>query len=132
MPTSEQIEKAARAVYETIGYDYEGRLILGNGDPYGEWDLAIKAARAALTAAEEVKPSVKPLEWLKHPKANLWRAECIIGIYQVHAVIPHSEWQFDAFDGIKTTGESENPSEAKAAAQDDYEARIISALTTRP
>lgn len=70
---------------------------------------------------------VKALDWAKHPRANMWRAVTIIGVYQVAAIIEPADWKFDGVDG-GSRGEAENADAAKAAAQADYEARIMSAL----
>jgi len=48
-----KIEQVARAIYESAGYDYDGRTIKGDGTPYGEWAECVKASRAAIEAMRE-------------------------------------------------------------------------------
>lgn len=89
------------------------------------------ALRPAAPPAPEVKVEarVKPLDWVKHPTAALWRADTIIGRYQAFNIVHPSCWTFDSSDGLTTTsGDAETEAEAKAAAQADYEQRIRSAL----
>jgi len=71
-------------------------------------------------------PQVRPLVWVKHPTAEIWRCYTIIGQYMVFAISAPT-WDFD---GIKdrTTRTALNETEAKAAAQADYTRRILSAL----
>ena len=73
---------------------------------------------------------VKPLVWAKHPSRNIWRCETAIGTYKVFGIGATTTWDFDsATSGTdRTTKPSTNIEEAKAAAQADYEARIISML----
>lgn len=72
---------------------------------------------------------VEGLKWVKHPTADLWRADNLLGRYQVYAVINIVSWAFDAHDGLtRSSGDAASVDEAKAAAQKDYEARIRSTL----
>jgi len=74
---------------------------------------------------------VKPLEWVKHPTVDLWRAETILGTYHVYAIKPPFQWQFDGYDGVlKETGESDDMEAAKSAAYADLKARVLPLLET--
>jgi len=98
------------------------------------FDILCDRFRPAITAYEAAKGEgveVKPLEWVKHPSADLWRADSLLGRHQVYAVISQTSWAFDAFDGItQASGDAGSIVAAKAAAQADYETRIRSALTS--
>lgn len=54
-PSDQEVEAAAEAIYRVMGFDPLGKAVLGNGQPYGNWLMAIKAARAALIAAAAVR-----------------------------------------------------------------------------
>jgi hypothetical protein len=86
-----------------------------------------EAIRAALSAAPAPEVKVKPLEWVKHPTANGWRAETILGTHQVWSINCVS-WQFDGWSGDRLLEKAETVDAAKAAAQADYTTRIMSAL----
>jgi hypothetical protein len=71
----------------------------------------------------------KALEWVKHPHANLWRADCLTGRYQVYAITSPITWGFDGFDGLtEVFGESPTEEAAKAAAQSHFDAAVSSVL----
>jgi hypothetical protein len=71
----------------------------------------------------------KALEWVKHPHANLWRADCLTGRYQVYAITSPITYGFDGFDGLtEVFGESPTEEAAKAAAQSHFDAAIASVL----
>lgn len=78
---------------------------------------------------------VKPLEWRRHPfYSDDWRADCVIGRYEaglVHgkfvALLRHAVGDVGTRDERLTAGSGVE--QAKAAAQADYEQRILSALT---
>ncbi len=101
---------------------------------------AIDRAIAAIPAADPVtnadshqRVTVNPLGWVKHPTAPIWRADTAIGSYKVfttHGVT----WDFDsATDRNDRTSETAKDADAAfAAAQADYEARILSALDAQP
>lgn len=134
MPTSEQIEKVARLRCPFCGSRGIDRNSSGHKECYctncGASGPKVKVdwnTRAALTAAEGVKPRVKPLEWdgmdarafdlfwsVRESKSTppFWIARAPGGQLE------------NGFGGLKfNTIEA-----AKAAAQADYEARILSAL----
>ena len=80
MPTPEQIEKAARAAF---GADWPK----DDWTRFGTNDYVPNRYRrivvAALSAAEGVKPRVKPLHWVPSSGGKWLRAESISGVYEV-------------------------------------------------
>lgn len=76
---------------------------------------------------------VKALEWAEHPSGKpLWRAHApSIGWYGASAIISPASWQFDGLDETVTHDVADIDA-AKAAAQADYERRILSALEPSP
>jgi hypothetical protein len=71
----------------------------------------------------------KALEWVKHPHAELWRAYCLLGCYQVAAISSPISWGFDGFDGVtKVADEALTEDAAFAAAQSHFDASIASVL----
>lgn len=72
---------------------------------------------------------VKALEWAEHPSGKpLWRAHApSIGWYGASAIISPASWQFDGLDETVTHDVADIDA-AKAAAQADYERRILSAI----
>ncbi len=79
-----------------------------------------------------VEGRVKALEWVKHPAAEAWRADTMLGTYQVWVGSLATGWQFDGFIGERINEKSTDAVFAKAAAQTDYETRILSALISSP
>lgn len=138
MVSEKQIEAAARAAYEEamdqalafaqpklIALKKEKGLI-------GVWCQAFSSgwessARVALAAAE-VKPRVKPLEWHKSHTTS-WDDDWHTFLPLIYTIRCADEngWKWSHGGGF---GYEYSPSAAKAAAQADYEARILSALTT--
>ncbi|XKM40289.1 hypothetical protein A4U53_030625 [Rhizobium ruizarguesonis] len=47
------VERVARVAYEKMGFAYDGRTIMANGRPYGNWATALGIARAAIEAIRE-------------------------------------------------------------------------------
>jgi hypothetical protein len=93
----------------------------------GPADFArLDALAAPVDHPEVVGVKIKPLEWVKHPTVEAWRAETLVGLYQVWAVKGIS-WELSARES--TGGKAETIEAAKAAAQQDFETRIRSALT---
>lgn len=96
------------------------------------------AARAALSAAlsiEQTPPvKVKALEWRKPDQRNtLSRAENDLGVYRVWTHFEADGRWFWSLDGYeKASGECSSEDEAQAAAQQDYETRIRSAIVEVP
>lgn len=76
---------------------------------------------------------VKALEWVQHPSGKpLWRAHAPnIGWYGASAIVSHASWQFDGLDET-ITHDAAGVEDAKAAAQADFERRILSALEPYP
>lgn len=74
---------------------------------------------------------VKPLEWAKHPTADMWRVDTLIGTYKVFGVFGSPSWDFDGY-ADQTSKVSESIEAAQSAAQADYEQRIRSALVPAP
>jgi plasmid stabilization system protein ParE len=82
---------------------------------------------AALSAKEEAEPVVvKPLVWVQGRGQNL-HADSVVGPY--HVELNAGDWRFyfgSSYILLSTVGALD---EAKAAAQADYEHRILSAVT---
>lgn len=93
-------------------------------------------AEETIRALPAVTPAVKvkPLEWVAHPSAPIWRCDTPLGPYKVFALEPYPSWDFDSATDAKDkiSKRSNTPQAAKAAAQADYEARILSALDVKP
>jgi len=95
----------------------------------GGFDLRRDAIAAALDAA--AVRGVKPLEWKKPPEANtLTRAETIVGTYRVWTPYDAQDRWFVTLKSADEYWSFEARDEASchAAAQADYEKRILSAL----
>jgi hypothetical protein len=74
----------------------------------------------------DLSPAVKPLGWESY-EPNVYRAATEIGEY----VVSHGDLH-TPFMGVDSKRRPhKTPDDAKAAAQADYERRILSALTTR-
>ena len=87
---------------------------------------------AALSApAEPVGVGVRKLEWFKpDPRNSLSRAENDLGVYRTWTHFEANGRWFWSLDGYeKVSGECASEEEAKAAAQSDFESRILSALS---
>jgi hypothetical protein len=96
---------------------------------------AVVAAEAALTAALAAMPgpAVKVRELVWEDDGRVSRAKAVIGIYMVRPCLATAyagQWVLDGINDPVTLHPS--PQAAKAAAQADYEARILSALTPAP
>lgn len=78
------------------------------------------------TKLQPTATAVRALEWFKHPSANMWRAETVLGLYQVAAIVSPASWTFDGY--THASGFADGEEAAKAAAQAHYEAAIRSAL----
>ncbi len=76
--------------------------------------------------------SVQPLEWVKHPIIDAWRCDTMLGTYKVFSGggIPPT-WDFDGLTE-STSEAAATADDALAAAQADYAARILSAVTDTP
>lgn len=92
---------------------------------------ALKEIDAALSAPKAEAVTVKPLEWIGDHVAS---AETPFGTYTVAENIKDRwEWTFHKYPcGSPDETAYETEDKAKAAAQADYEARILSAIDTSP
>ncbi len=106
---------------------YPEHILRGVGPEQAFIGLAIKRGHLALPA---VQPRVKPLEW---ERGIVDWAKPLPGMkYVACSTIPAGSWAW-WLDGAEETRSVEPDEEsAKAAAQADYEARILSALDNNP
>ena len=108
-------------------------------DSHAGWDQCghahedyLKSAGAAIAALEPMdKPRVKPLEWLSLGEG--YKSFSLLGEYQVYPTASrrnhkHSAYFIDALRKSHILGYFEPSESAKAAAQADYEARILAAI----
>ncbi len=108
------------------------------GQPDTDRIANLEAALADMTQQRDAAMAgavrVKPLVWVKHPSVDIWRADTAFGTYKVFGLGPTQSWDFDSFSDLndKTSKSAESVTAAKAAAQADYNARILSALTPDP
>ena len=108
------------------------------GQPDADRSAALESALADMTrqrdAAMAGAVKVKPLVWVKHPSVDIWRADTAFGTYKVFGLGPTPSWDFDSFSDLndKTSKSAESVTAAKAAAQADYNARVLYALTPDP
>lgn len=96
------------------------------------WGRAVEAwNRRAIK--EPAPQKVKALEWAQHPSGKpLWRAQAPhVGWYGVSAIIEPASWQFQGLDEHFTL-DVDSAEAGFAAAQADYERRILSALASPP
>lgn len=92
-------------------------------------DPATVKAMAELALRSSVKTvEVKKLEWVKHPTVGAWRADTMLGTYQVWVGSIGTSWQFDSLLGEHLDTKAGDEHSAKSAAQADYERRVLSAL----
>lgn len=133
MPTSERIEKAARAVMieDGCGLTINGVRTLCDEASCGDAGelscMCRNAAKVALSAAEGVKPRVKKLEWdglRSGPYYIEIRAGGVADLY--NNMDRDEDGEIDPMQGGYLTLISLD--DLKALAQADYEARILSAL----
>lgn len=74
------------------------------------------------------QPIIKPLQWEKHPYADMWRAFTIVGVYTVSTIIDVL-WVFDGYEnGCQDAVDARDELDAKAACQADFNDRIKSVL----
>lgn len=74
------------------------------------------------------QPKIKPLQWEKHPSADMWRAFTIVGVYTVSTIIDVL-WVFDGYEnGCQDAVDARDELDAKAACQADFNDRIKSVL----
>lgn len=91
--------------------------------------------RSALTTSPPTPMTgtvgVKPLEWRWDEHRSVWAADSVIGNYIAWSISGYGYFSYQqvVYDPMKA-GSSDD--DAKAAAQADYEQRILSAITTSP
>lgn len=91
----------------------------------GACRLGWEAGRAAF-AAKPAKVGVKPLEWVHRPVFGVWSAASdTYWVWERNGIGYWRRWWPDNAGDVVAEGGQES---AKAAAQADYEARILSAL----
>ena len=97
-------------------------------DAMGFWQEH-KSADLVQYRRADLPPKVKPLEWVQHPAYQIWRCDTMIGGYKVFAERGVT-WDYDSATSRddKTSRIADTIEAAKAAAQADYEARILAAL----
>jgi hypothetical protein len=92
------------------------------------WFFACHMRSLTAAEAQEVKPRVKPLEWDRgvvdwaRPLPGMKYVACSSDPH------PHWSWWLDGLEGPIDHHKCANEQAAKAAAQADYEARILGAL----
>ena len=123
--TDEQVEAIAKAIWQAIGNDFEP---VTTQDQALVSDLSETAARAAIAALPAVGVIVKPLEWRKHPVGIV----ASTGQGASYIVDDRGDFRpkFIRWPSGNFAPDIGSLVEAKAAAQADYERRILSALTT--
>lgn len=128
-------EAIARAMCKKDGADWDAPScnFTANGEEPEEqreyWLDKAEAALAALRSAPPVGTRVKPLVWEAGGGGNDWRSETSIGVFAVNDFDGFPEdtltTRLSRLDGTHEWFSSAD--NAKAAAQADYEARILSA-----
>ena len=124
-PTDDELEATAakfdvmRAAYEAAGVN-------------GEYGAETMDDAAAMLRACKGRVRVKALEWyVGHSEVQAFaRAETIVGLYQILSVPTDSDHRLLLPD--RSCQHFTSYTAAKAAAQADYEARIIAALEPAP
>lgn len=89
--------------------------------------------REALTAAEQAEPArvkVKALEWEETEWNGGFKADSALGYYEISMGFGSDAYYWAVTNplGDDVGSDFEDPSYAKAAAQADYERRVLSAL----
>ena len=136
MPVSEeQIEAASKAVRTAMGYRH-GDIVNIGGVHVDFKQLAVAALQAAASlppdtaqGGEGTGVRVKPLVWgQEHSKVYRYSAPSVAGKYYI--TLRESGYVVERRDGDyqHTVGAFETPELAQAAAQADYESRILSTL----
>jgi hypothetical protein len=73
---------------------------------------------------------VKELSWFKHPCADLWRAECVVGIIEISGMVSPPVWTFKPYNGDEWEhGTSDSIEEAKEETQAYYDSIILELVT---
>lgn len=123
--------KSAERVDELLGWFK--RYLEGHANPKwlvahaAELAYALQSLRSSIPGGVGVK--VKKLKWQTlTPGFSLQRSACLLGDYRVWEDADGA-WEWALNDEKHSDGCEETPDAAKAAAQADYERRILSALT---
>ena len=128
-----------RVVCQRCGSNTGPRYAVSSADAIAAWNTRDSDSRIAELEAEvdrlRARLNVKPLQWIIPPAAlTVQIAETVLGKYRVWT---HTEaggrwfWDMSALGVVAATietGYAHSLEAAKAAAQADYEARILSAL----
>lgn len=87
-----------------------------------------RAAPLASETAADPRVAVKPLDWVTYPLQPLTcRVSTILGMYDASPFM----WRMAPYDGTKwTIGQAETLEAAKAAAQADFERRVLSLIVS--
>ena len=134
--TPEQIEAIKG---EVMTLEYQGGLWVCAEDYLAEHEarLAAEAERDTLAAQVEALRAVKvkPLEWLGRPDDCYMFSDTDLGIYEI-GVEYGDEWFCDFTSHrsgrpVRLSNCQDGPIAPQAAAQADYEARILTALEAR-
>jgi hypothetical protein len=118
-------------VRDELGLDFQ-TLEAAKAAAQSHYETILSALSTAVPKTEAVEVTIKSLEWIKHPTANLWRADTIVGLYQVASVVSPATWTLDGLVGASASGDADSEFGAKAACQADFEQRIHSALYAAP
>lgn len=91
--------------------------------------LGSQGVSDAIRALPSVGVTVKPLEWVDMVGRTVALAASIVGNYEIKQ---DGAWNALWFNGSRISGALPSIEAAKAAAQADYEARILAALDVQP
>lgn len=105
---------------ERIWFTKVGNDIVPNSERSRPEDVEYTRADLSPTR-EQVEAMVKPLEWEWYDPPSVWRARSAFGEYEVDT---HGSWTLTRNGSIGRVCDGGKP-----AAQADYTARILSALT---
>jgi len=111
---------------ETVRILVDLRREMGNGCVYHDSSSFPDDVAKALVADRRARPSVKPLQWTHFSNGNASARTDTGLLYFAHPDGSCRLWNGPSVKGGATLDE------AKAAAQADYERRILSALENRP
>lgn len=130
----ERLANAERQVKELqaqlVFADEQARKLEALLEPHISWDDKPSALEDALSATPgDGEVVVKPLEWREY--SGTWTAPTPFGIYRIYHYPEDGRYKW-FIEGVFGSGATTSNCEAaKAAAQSDYEARIMSALAPR-
>jgi len=131
-------------VLKGVREDWAGMTADEDGDWVSFDEIAAIPAVAASQPADPVtnadsrqRVTVKPLVWEEQDGKSYRQANCVLGQYQVSFLCEFECWQLSRFVRSgqvwkETFSRHSNKDAAKAAAQADYEARILAAIDVQP